>query len=501
MIEVQVHSSLRGFLREKGDRNWPHHLTMARLVARALRLGRPALMQTNSSVSKYCLSYLMPILLGDWSVVVVVPSAIQEYLLETEIPLLQDWLATDKQVRIGNRWQETDDLLLTTAESWLSDRLNETGRFPLQIPTIIDCADNLEEKTRQILTITIDVSDWSELMQKASYYTELIRDSRVKLTKAIFAHPRNPYGNYVLEASESKILSDLCATLAVKDLLTAKFSQFWQQWQQGTILWTSRNREQGLFTIYLAPVEVNTNLRPIWQQQPVVIVGDFLDFEANAPIYCQKLGLPDLLSLKFSPNRQSEHIQLYLPNRFPMHNTPQFGKAFIEQARFLVGLSRNWGQLVVLLVEDVPLKAQIGSVLAAEFGTRVQVEKMPLTADGILVCSWSFWQLHQLKLPTPKLLIIATIPLPSPENPLVASRVAYHKRHRQDWFRLYLLPTALKAMQQAVVPLRESQGIVALLDNRVKFRSYGQTILSALEPYARSNYIDPTWFGYPEISD
>ncbi|MEO0012413.1 MAG: hypothetical protein RLZZ535_802, partial [Cyanobacteriota bacterium] len=54
MIEADVHSSLRDFLRQHGNRNFPHHLTMARLISRALRLGRPALMQTGSSVTKYC---------------------------------------------------------------------------------------------------------------------------------------------------------------------------------------------------------------------------------------------------------------------------------------------------------------------------------------------------------------------------------------------------------------------------------------------------------------
>jgi ATP-dependent DNA helicase DinG len=183
-----------------------------------------------------------------------------------------------------------------------------------------------------------------------------------------------------------------------------------------------------------------------------------------------------------------------LPDRLPLANTPEFQGAFLEQARTLIALSSNVHQPIVMLVEDVPLKAQVGTALAAEFGSRVRVEKTDLADDSILISSWSFWHLHQDELPTPQLLIIATLPLPSLEHPLVASRVAYYKRQRQDWFRLYLLPTALRAIQQAIVPLRESQGIVALLDNRVNCRSYGKTILSALEPCARINYIDPTWF-------
>ena len=188
----------------------------------------------------------------------------------------------------------------------------------------------------------------------------------------------------------------------------------------------------------------------------MALIGSFLDWEKTAPIYRQQLGLGDILCLKFSPNRQSEHIQLYLPDRLPMPNTPEFQEALIEQVRILVSLSSNSNvkKPVVLLVEDVPLKAQVGATMAAEFGSRVQVEKTNLAENGILVSGWEFWQIHQDLLPTPHLLAIATLPFPSLENPLVASRVAYYKRQRQDWFRLYLLPTALRKIQQAVLPLR-----------------------------------------------
>jgi len=498
VIEVEVHSSLRDFLKEQGDRNWPHHLTMARLVARALRLGRPALMQTGSSISRYCLSYLTPVLLGDWPVIIVAPPSTQQHLWEIEIPRLQNWLGTNKQVRIGDRWEPQDNLLLTNPESWLRDRINHQRYFPQQIPTIIDRADNLGEWTRKLLTVTLNGSDWDELLRSVPQYAELIRNTRVKLTKSIFAHPQNPYQNYLLSTSESKIIEYLCNLLADKQLLTPIFRQFWQKWQEKpTFGWTSRDRDRGLFTIYLAPAEVGATLKPIWQQQPVVIIGSFLDRDAAAPIYRQQLGLDaEILGLKFAPNRQNDHIQLYLPDRLPMPNTPQFQAVFIEQAVLLVGLSSSIRQPIVLIVEDVPLQAQVGSALAAEFGSRVEVEKTTLADDGILICGWSFWKLHQEQLPTPRLLIIATLPLPSLENPLVASRVAYYKNQRQDWFRMYLLPTALSTIQEAVLPVRESQGIVALLDNRVNFRSYGKTILSALEPCARINYLDPTWFGY-----
>ncbi len=507
MIEVEVHSSLNAFLKAHNSDDWPHHLTMARLIARALRLGRPALIQTGSSVGRYCFSYLMPALLGDWSVILVAPASIQQRLLQQEIPLLQNWLQTQKKVRSGDRYSQEDGLLLTTPEAWLSDRLNNEGRFPPNILTIIDCAGDLEQWSRQELTSSLAMSDWYQLVNTAPQYAGLIQNVQAQLTQAIFAHPQNPYECYLLDTRERESLTNLLTTLVQANLLTPELNRFWQQWQnQTSIIWTARNRQAGKFIIYTSPPEVATALQPIWQQQPVVVIGSHLDRESSAPIYRQQLGLGELLCLKFSPNRHTEHIQLYLSDRLPMPNTPDFQQNLIEQARILVNLSRNVRKPVVILVNDVPLKAQVGAALAAEFGSRVQVEKADLAEDGILICGWEFWHSFSLQtyavnlstqaeFPKPQLLIIATLPLPSLENPLVASRVAYYKNQRQDWFRLYLLPTALRIIQQAIIPIRESQGIVALFDNRVNYRSYGKTILTALEPCARINYIDPTWFG------
>ena len=499
MIEADVHSSLRDFLRQHGNRNFPHHLTMARLIARALRLGRPALMQTGSSVSKYCLSYLTPILLGDWSVIIVAPASTLQYLAEIEIPKLLNWLDKTKRVRIGDRWSAQDQLLLTSPQSWLGDRLVGGENFPQQIPTIIDRADRLEEWTRQLLTISITPGDWDVLGRTIPQYQELIRNSRIKLTKSIFTRPENPYRNYVLLDSELDIINHLCQILDEQQLLEGKLKQLWQKIDhKSQISWISRDREQGSFTINLAPARVNHHLKPVWKQQPVVIIGSFLDPDANASAYQQQLGLdPQMLSLKFTPNRQNNHIQLYLPDRFPMPNSPDFRSAFIEQSLLLVGLSSS-DRLIVVIVDDVPLQGQVGSVLAGEFGSRVKVENINVANHSILICGWSFWTLNQELWSIPQLVVIATLPIPSLENPLVANLVNYYKSQRQDWFRLYLLPAALKTLEQTIVPLRESQSIVALLDNRVNFRSYGKTILSALEPCARINYIDPTWFGSPD---
>ncbi|MBH8562425.1 ATP-dependent DNA helicase, partial [Nostoc sp. CENA67] len=264
------------------------------------------------------------------------------------------------------------------------------------------------------------------------------------------------------------------------------------------LFWATIARRQGLFSLHYAPIELAKILSPIWQRQPVVLIGSALESETEAPLFRQRFGLDDVTCLKFSSDSQAEAIQLYLPHKLPLPNTPEFQAAFIHKVRTLLCLSATTRGLTVILVGDVPLKAQVGAILASEFGSRVQVEKTCLDENGILISGWEFWREHQTVLPAPQLLVIATLPLPSLENPLVAGRVAHYKRSHQDWFRLYLLPAALNELQRAIAPVRgESQGIIALLDSRVVNRSYGAQILAALSPLARINYLDPSLFSNP----
>ncbi len=503
MIEAEVHNSLRAFLRSHPQPNWPHNLTMARLVARALRLGRSALIQTGlpsgGHRGPYRWSYLMPLLLWSGPVILVASPSVQQRLLKVEIPRLCQWLGTLKPIATGEFPDDRNfqGLLLISPEYWLNDRLKKTEKIPPGIPTIFDGVDDLQDWTSDRLRNSITPTDWHELMHHFPPLSDIIRDTRIQLTRSIFQHPANPYQCSLLDSSEQEILQRFYHTIETANLglWPVAWRDFWQRfYSENQMLWAEIDREQGYFSLFSGCVEVASALSPLWYQQPVVLIGGAVDLTAEAPIFRQQLGLNDLTCVKFSPDRHSELIQLYLPDSLPMPNTPQFQAALFQKVRSVLCISPHNQGLTVLLVGDMPLKNQIGAFLASEFGSRVQVEKTCLDDNGILVTGWEFWRQHQEVLPTPILLIVATLPLPSLENPLVAGRVAYYKRLRQDWFRLYLLPAALTELQRAIAPIRQHQGVVALLDNRVNYRSYGNQVLAALSPLARINYLDTNLF-------
>jgi ATP-dependent DNA helicase DinG len=484
LLEAEVHSSLLRFLRSQSFSPWPHHLTMARMVARTLRLQKSAIIQTSSANVRYSFSYLTPALITPQPVILVAPEAEQVRLVEHDIPTLQRSLGTAKVIISGDRSFPREDfsgLFLTSPQVWLKDRLENLGYFPPAIPTLIDQADELGILITELLTPTLTPEDWLSLRQNYPEQLDFIQSQQAKLTHLFFSRPPNPYGCLLLDDLEKAILQELSA--ALRNYLPWETSE--------KILWASLDRTTGNFTLHLTPANIAPVAEKIWPQQPIVLMGGFLDSQKEAFTYRQELGIQDLLCLKFSNTRNTNGgIILYIPARLPMPNTPQFQDFIFAEIDYLVDACWSSQSSIVILTNDLPLKPQLGTTLAAKYGSIVQVEKNNLVKNNILICSWQYWLSQQDFLVNPQLLILCTLPIPSPENPLVAGRIAYYKQKKQDWFSRYLLPTALKEMERAITPMRETQGIVALLDNRVNLLSYGSQILSLLEPYARINYLD-----------
>jgi ATP-dependent DNA helicase DinG len=506
VIEVEVHQQLRAFLRTQEGNTWPHHLTVARLVARALRLQRSTLIQVSSTAAyqgMHRLSYLASLLLWPGPVILVATAEAQQLLCHVELPKLQDWMQLSKPVYAATTWPGNDfcGILLLSPQDWLSQHLSQPCLFPDGVPLVIDGAENLDILVQNHLTQAIALQDWNHLMWAYPAHTNSIRDARVTLTHHLFQHPPNPYGCVMMDQPERAVLGQLLEQIDPDYRCPARWRSLASA-LSGTnnLLWADIDRQQGCFTLKNSPIDLAIFLSPLWEGRTTILLDGTLDLDPQAELFRLQMGLGDLTCVQFATDRQNEALSLYLPDGLPMPNTPEFVTALIHQLHRLLTLRFAADTFSVLVVDDLPLKTQIASVLAAEFGSRVKVERTDCTAGNILITGWEFWNQFQRFLPHPNLLAIATLPFPSLENPKVAGRVAYYKQLRQDWFRLYLLPEALRILQKAIAPLRVEPSLLALLDNRVLHRSYGKQILSVLSPYARLNYLDESVLIPPQCS-
>jgi ATP-dependent DNA helicase DinG len=496
-IEITTHTILRDLLRHQPEIvDWNHYLTMARLVARSLRMSQSSLLQvgiaTHRSKGKYRLSYLIPALIWHEPVVIVIPDAFQDWLIGNEIPQIQHWLGTSKPIYRGVIAPDAEftGLWIVDPQSWLDLHLHHPDKLA-NYPTIIDGADDLENWVQALLTHRIHPQDWDKLRtsQPQTMWTEIAR-IEIQLMENLWQRPSNPYNCYLLDASDRSLVESL-TKLAESSLPTS-----WQQFEQELsasserLVWAEIDRIRGTFTLAITPTDLVARLAPIWNRQPAILITSAVDLRANAIGYRQELGLGEIASVKFPLDRHKDLFKLYIPRWMPMPNTSKFQPVLVDEIQHLLHSIAANPQFVVILIKDTPLKAQLAATLAAEWGSRVQVDRTDLNQANILVCGWEFWQQHQDDLPTPQLMIIATLPIPSLEDPLVAAKVGFYKQQKQDWFRLYLLPTGLRILHRAIAPMRSSQGIVAIFDNRIDRRTYGKQVLASLAPNIRINYAD-----------
>jgi ATP-dependent DNA helicase DinG len=488
--------------------DWNHHLTMARLVARALRMSKSSLIQTgiptHRVAGKYRLSYLIPALLWHEAVTIAIPKVCQAHLVATEIPQLQQWLGTSKSVYCGDAPPRSgfNGLWVTDPQIWLSLQLDRPELVANQ-PIIIDRADDLENWVQELLTVRLNPQDWDRLrLSQSSAIWEQIIDLKICLMENLWQRPSNPYNCYLLDTND-RLLIELLGQLFSSDL-PPNWEQFYRELSKpDRLVWAQIDRTHGTFTLAITPIDLVTELSPIWERQASILITSSVDIQAEAIAYRQELGLGEITSVKFALDRQAELFQLYIPRWMPMPNTSKFQPVLVDEIQHLLHLMNRHPKFVVILIHDTPLKAQLAAILAAEWGSRVQVEQTDLHEANILVSGWEFWQQHQDDLPTPQLMIIATLPIPSLEDPLVAAKVSFYKQQKRDWFRLYLLPTGLRILHRAIAPMRSSQGIVAIFDNRIDRRIYGKQVLAALHPAARINYPDLSWLetGKPTLLD
>ncbi len=447
---------------------------------------------THRSIGKYRLSYLIPALLWHEPVTIVISDAFQERLIGNEIPQIQNWLGTSKPIYRGVIAPDSKftGLWIVDPQSWLDLHLHHPDEIA-NYPTIIDGADDLENWVQALLTHKIYPQDWDKLRtsQPQTIWAEIAR-IEIQLMENLWQRPFNPYNCYLLDASDRSLVESL--TKLAKSNLPTNWQQFERELSASSerLVWAEIDRTRGTFTLAITPTDLVARLAPIWNRQPAILITSAVDLRANAIGYRQELGLGEIASVKFPLDRQKDLFKLYIPRWMPMPNTSKFQPVLVDEIQHLLYSIAANPQFVVILIKDTPLKAQLAATLAAEWGTRVQVDRTDLNEANILVCGWEFWQQHQDDLPTPQLMIIATLPIPSLEDPLVAAKVGFYKQQKQDWFRLYLLPTGLRILHRAIAPMRSSQGIVAIFDNRIDRRTYGKQVLASLAPNIRINYAD-----------
>ena len=159
MLEAQAHLQLKSLLRQ-GACDWPHHLTLSRLVGRSLRRrDRTLIHLAPSHQEPWWLGLLVPLCLEVRDTVLVLNERQRHRLLQVELPRLRElgfrlpcWEGDSPPTQEGLWLLNTEELV----RAW---RHNKLGTRQLLLPQV----EQFSHQLRRSLAIRIQTGDWEHL--------------------------------------------------------------------------------------------------------------------------------------------------------------------------------------------------------------------------------------------------------------------------------------------------------------------------------------------------
>src|SRR5262245_33360439 len=111
------------------------------------------------------------------------------------------------------------------------------------------------------------------------------------------------------------------------------------------------------------------------------------------------------------------------------------------------------------------------------------LEEFRLTPGAVLFATASFWQGVDVQGEQLSCVIIDKLPFAVPTDPIVAARSRFIEENGGRSFFDYSVPQAVISLKQGIGRLirsRTDRGVIAILDPRLRTKSYGRDFLTSL---------------------
>ena len=266
-------------------------------------------------------------------------------------------------------------------------------------------------------------------------------------------------------------VDDLGACLAVED----EDSVSWAE--QGALAW--------------APVDISDTLREILWERDVVSILVSATLEPR--FLRRRIGLDEAREVSLpSPYDYREQALLYVPRAFPEPRSAGYDARIAEEVVLLCRLSE--GRALVLttsyrqldeLADRAAPRIPYPVLIQGDAPRERLLERFRNEVDSVLIATQTFWQGVDIQGESLSLLVIDKLPFAAPGDPLIEARCERIVRGGGDWFAEYALPSAILQLRQGFGRLirgHSDQGVVAILDPRLRTRGYGRRFLEALPP-------------------
>lgn len=250
--------------------------------------------------------------------------------------------------------------------------------------------------------------------------------------------------------------------------------------------------------LYAAPIEVGpllsehlfSTVGSVVMTSATLAVGDNLDY------FLERMGAPDAEAVQVgSPFDYARQMKIILPAGLPDPNQFEpYVEATSKAVRRYVHQTR--GRAFVLFTSDRLMRAVAAQVRdgLADQGYELIMQGEQLTRNAmldrfrsgpgkVLFGLDSFWMGVDVRGEALSNVIITKLPFAVPDEPVVKARMDRIEEQGGDPFRDYSLPEAILKLRQGVGRLIRSstdEGVVVILDPRIRLKWYGKKFLAAL---------------------
>ena len=265
------------------------------------------------------------------------------------------------------------------------------------------------------------------------------------------------------------------------------------QSEKNYVYWLEK-RGRGMF-LRASPIDVSTLLQEklFEKTETVVLTSATLSTNGKFDFIKDRLGLEDKKTatlLAPSAFNYEQQAIIYIPKAMPDPRAPEYTQHAaneiikllqITHGRAFVLSTSNFGMNA--LYELVSMRVNYPCLVQGSMSKAGLLDRFRKTPNAVLFATSSFWQGVDVRGEQLSCVIIDKLPFAVPSDPVVAARTRFIDENGGKSFFDYSVPQAVITLKQGIGRLIRSKtdkGVIALLDTRLRTKSYGRDFLNSL---------------------